>query len=274
MDEFYVVLASNTLNDNQPGNFTTILPQQIRLTSDHRVCLNEISFRKSWKLLNTLLDTVILFHIGNRIRGIRLSKQSFTDITGLIQDINESIEAERSCPRGTVAALHRHHPELARWSRQRAKAGTIKGTTFRVQGNRVYIDRPVGLYGIWIAPPLRRILGIGDEQVFTKATEKCGIAQPSLSGDIGILYVYSDFIKQRVVSNSFTNLLKAVSIPPGNDGDRVCINFPNPEYIPVSQLDLNYINIKIRSYSGELVEFLAGETVLVLSFKSFKRMFV
>jgi len=83
---------------------------------------------------------------------------------------------------------------------------------------------------------------------------------------INTLYVYSDIIKYQFVGDTLAPLLRTVHVP-NNFHIVNNITFDSPHYIPLSNLNINSINISIRDDTGASIHFLKGKTIVKLHFR-------
>ena len=65
-----------------------------------------------------------------------------------------------------------------------------------------------------------------------------------------IIYIYTDCIKEQLVSDVQAQLLRSVCINDGDTHQMQTISFDSPHYIPVTKTELDTIDINTRDETG------------------------
>lgn len=114
---------------------------------------------------------------------------------------------------------------------------------------------------------LHNILGYGIEQQGTR--RETAKYFPDVYGHLHNLFVYTDIVRTSIVGDSKSNLLRIINY----DQTYAIKNITkssifNPLlFIPVNKHYIDNISIKIRDYSGNPVQFLSGQVIVILVFK-------
>lgn len=77
-----------------------------------------------------------------------------------------------------------------------------------------------------------------------------------------IFYVYTDIIEHQYIGDTFKKLLKVVPVRNNDDSD--FISFTNPHYVPVEQMQFDFIHISIKDDSNNLIKFEDGFNKVIL----------
>ena len=217
-------------------------------------------------------DGIILFDCSGRLLSVRVPTGSYDTIESLISAVNLSIKSNIRLPDSAVReAFNANTYDMTEWHSTKIKRTGPQnhiGTELSLVNNKVHIKRPLQVRKIWMSPCLRSLLGVGANQWFTDPNEKAAATVPDLSAGLNILYIYSDIVAHRIVSDSYAPLLRAVSVPSETKfNTRVVIEFSNVQYVALDKTDIDTISIVIRDSLGRVVTFPAGEVVLTLHFK-------
>jgi hypothetical protein len=87
-----------------------------------------------------------------------------------------------------------------------------------------------------------------------------------LNKGVRLMYVYTDIIEYGIVGDVIAPLLRVV-IPRGERDEAVSTTFSKPYYLPVSQCDINAIEISINNELGMSMPFTSGKSASVLHFR-------
>lgn len=91
---------------------------------------------------------------------------------------------------------------------------------------------------------------------------------PPQVNKISALYLYTDIIEHQFVGDSFSPLLRTVSVPNSlRYGDYVSHNYIQPHYIPVVRNNIDFIELDLRSDTGEPIQFGSGKVIIKLHFR-------
>ena len=88
-----------------------------------------------------------------------------------------------------------------------------------------------------------------------------------ISANINSIYVYGDIVESSVVGDSFSKLLRVVSVPNTEFGGTEQRIYGNPSYFPVEKKEFQTIEIDIKDDTGSTLKFESGRVVVVLHFK-------
>ena len=82
------------------------------------------------------------------------------------------------------------------------------------------------------------------------------------------LFVYSNIVKQSIVGNLFTPILRLVEVPTQSRfGDQVVIPYASPHYKPVSVNKFDIIEIEIKDDTNTKIPFEFGRVIVKLHFR-------
>ena len=266
-NSFYVTLPSNVQGaiDNRISDYTTILPNTLRLSDDYHVAITEISYTKSW--YNVTQQSTFKFYDYKgeiaKIAGIGVGYYSLIDLVNtintVIKDCKKIIE----------------HPVLE-LDNFRKSVKIRNGKT------------SIGPVSVFLGYELEEMLGFARNDSYnidmlvekvsihslllTDSEIEKGYREPSQSVDIkaGIhfLMVYSDIVSHSIVGNTYANFLRSVKIDETvSHGDDVNIVFQKPYYFPIALHDINQIRINIKDDGGRPFEFQFGRVSVTLHFK-------
>lgn len=80
------------------------------------------------------------------------------------------------------------------------------------------------------------------------------------------IFLYSDICENHRVGNTFSPLLRCISLS-GEKDDQIVRIYNDPIYFPVKNKYIETIQIELRSSSGSKVVFATGKTIVTLSFR-------
>lgn len=77
------------------------------------------------------------------------------------------------------------------------------------------------------------------------------------------MLVYCDVLKDSIFGSQFTNLLRTIPFS-GQENERIVQSFQNPIYLPLKSDVMSSINIKIRDFNSQKIDFLTDNIYLLL----------
>jgi len=272
MEPFSIILPSNVHGppDNRIGRYQTYLPHRINLKDEKwEVALTEISYSKSY--YNVLPGSTVALQrsSGGLIGNPRKIEHGFYEtIDQLMTHINRLLLEENTLDE-PVMIFKDNFTRHAKFLIGKTKKDSIRGSN---DNEHVY---PL------IKGDLTHLLGLTNEEdvYFPKEAKSNDIDQDDLPPVIGLrpidltrgvgnLYIYCDIIRQSIVGNTLTKLLKVVQVPNVvKFGDQITITPENPVYIPLEKTDFSSILIDIKDQTGETIPFQFGRTICTLHFK-------
>lgn len=255
--DFYVILSSNTktISDfvNTLTHFEVNLARPIELETDYEVGLAEVSYTKSWynvpenyEIRLKTSDPQFKYPVARVYAGY------YDTASDLCNAINREIK------RNAISKVLSDTPPVLVYDQ---RTNTIEITAMRYQ-NQVatfkFPDYLGSMLGLEMSRPYLRHENIKEEP--SKHVD--------MSGGIHNLYIYSNIVKNRIVGNSFSQLVRVIDIPnKASFGEQVTLHYNNPHYIPVNTNTLRDIEILILDDSGAKIPFTHGRTTVTLHFR-------
>jgi hypothetical protein len=295
MPSFIYTLPSNVPNcngTNTLSRYVTELPSALKLDRGWRVGLCEISYTKSWfNVKQTQTVTIIddrggLFECPQKLeRGMYETEQHLVDA------INASIRSTTmfdDLVKGQASGmeLRKAKPkeqDLSKFSvleYPRIKLNPFNHVATLSIGKR---RDGVRLYAA-LGKEIEEMLGISQDSflysieettqtvvttVHTKSIKGRGgsFRAYDLNAGVHSLMVYCNLVEPVLVGNTYSQLLRSVSIPHSVPfGNQVVIPFQKLYYLPLSSTEFQTIEIEIRDDSNQLIDFQWGRTTITLEF--------
>ena len=277
--EQYVTLLSNSNNDyftNSTDHFKVKLPKILKFNEKWTVGLSEIHYTKTWFNIqeNQNLEIIIYKHPENEILTCMLPS-GYYSIDKLCQALNIVIKDRLKI--GKIPPNVQYNEELDKII-----------ITFGVDsGKQIFIKFSDDLYHILGLDKIRyqkrmddtlksyftktedlRKLFNNDELFFTQKNpgDLTYIADKTydITGGYHSFFLYTDIIKPTYVGDSYSPLIKIVQIPSNVEyGQNITIKYPNIQYFPLENNEIESIEIKICDDLGKPVKFL-GESLTIV----------
>lgn len=243
---FYVTLPSNSSMQYYPNNtctnYITKLKIPIQLEGPYEVALTEVCLPFNW---SAVVDGGITVRNKEKkiIEKIKLNWYIDQSINEIVEYLNKALK-EKKLP--LVFSYNMHNYLFGLYIPDEygiifsGNTGKELGFDFGIaegspRKNQFYADHPV----------------------------------PPHVNKISSLYLYTDIIEHQFVGDSFAPLLRTISVPNSlKYGDYISHNYIQPHYIPVTRNNIDYIEIDLRSDTGELIQFVSGKVIVKLHFRS------
>jgi hypothetical protein len=277
-DSFYIRLPSNVkvgsgFESNTLATYITKLATPQMLSKNYEVALAEISYTNSWYNINTdqemyvvddseqpISDTIVYLRAGRYE-----SQKAILDLLNRLLLNFESHNAILSVPFIEI------NPNSRRVS-------IISGK--KRDGAQIYLK---------FGRELSALLGF-DSEYFdkqmkydtenTNSTEAIEIHNQvvqgrqnanfnyELSGGIHSLYVYSNIVEPSLVGDSYSQLLRIVSVPRKSEfGDQIVLTYESPQYFKLLTREFQTIEMSIKDDTGSDIKFRFGRSVCTLHFR-------
>lgn len=226
-------------NNNTINQFTNILPSTLNLNENWRVGLKEISFPSNIKTFPNDNNEIIVTLMDEAMNYIPLSKyhckipnQKY-DATTLVKTLNDRVARHNSISflitDNVLSVISKENCEIE-ISYNIAKILSLDFTT--------------------TSPDYAKIKLIKHKRINIGNKINWILFRPAY------LMVYSELVKQSLISSAYTDILRVVPITKEEkDIEYQSIEFQNVEYRELANNIVNIIKIEIRSHSGELVPF-------------------
>lgn len=249
---FYLVLPSNSsfayYPENTVAHYVTRLPQDISISGEWEVGLEEIQYTHNWSSFKEDEAWMAYSEDGG---GAILT----------------AIGSRKSLPSGYYAhkgdILEGILDTLAEVKNLRRKLKM----TWDPKTNVIFMKVADG-FTFTPNAYLRRILGFPEttgNETFGEGTYYSS-GKDYLNQSLTALYVYCDIVQPRVVGDSMVSLLRTVPVS-GEHGRVVYQSFHNVQYIPLDRYHFHDIEIDIRDDTGQRVPFDGGRVVVTLRFR-------
>ena len=277
--EQYVTLFSNSNNDyfiNSPDHFKVKLPRILRFVDNWKVGLSEIHYNKTWfNIPESQSIKIILYnHIKNEEHDCILPEGYYT-IDKLCQGINVVM---KNCLK-----IEKLTPKL-KYNKELDKIVVTFGVD---SGRQIFVKFSHDLYHILgidkrkfekriddtlksyfnKTEELRKMLK--NENIFftqQNAGNVTYIADKTfdITGGYHSFFLYTDIIKPTFVGNSLSPLMKIVEIPSNKEfGDKISIKYPNIQYFPLENNEIDAVEIKMVDDLGKAIKFV-GESLTIV----------
>lgn len=261
--DFYIVLPSNTPTpsdfENTLAHFKVTLSQTINLDAEYEVALAEIGYTKSW--YNVPEDLPISMAMMNNKTWLppspvgTLPKGNYEEIGKLCDAINKigaDFAALYNSPLFKVRAPKLEYNDL---SNQITKVEGSSGT------KRTMFEFPDFLAAMLGLNKSRK--RIRNSEIIERPNEHVDIR-----GGIHNIYLYCNVVKDRIVGDTFANLLRVVAIPENTAfGAHVNIDYSKRQYLRINRSNLRDFEILLLDDSGAKIPFTHGRTTVTLHFR-------
>jgi hypothetical protein len=251
-DDFFMVLPSNTIckeyPDNKTSKYTIKLPKVVHLEGVWEVALSEIHYP----------------HTFLNIESEHAWIKCFKRISGHAVQVSPKLSLESGYYSGEE--IYRElNDKISR---------SFKGYRGKFKYNARNNKLTIALNPrekIQIGPRLARSLGFMSSTVYgnLSGTNKVSVsAEFSIDLNLAVhnIYVYTDIVKDTLVGNIYTTLLRIVSVEskPGTHISRV---FSHLYYHQVNTNNLSQIEISTKDNQGQLIKYQSGEVIVKLHFR-------
>jgi hypothetical protein len=242
---FYVTLPSNSsmqyFPNNKCTNYITKLKSSIQLDGPYEVALTEITIPFNW---SAVVD-------GGFV------------VKNLEKKIDETIKVNWYIDQSANEIVDHFNRLLQKKNLPLTFSYNIQTFLFRVYIPSDYSIQFIGTTGKELGFMFTLAEGSPKKNYFQASN-----SIPPNANKQSSVYIYSDIIEHQFVGDSFSPLLRTVSVPNNlRYGDTINHNYIQPHYVPVSRNNFDNIEIDIRSDTGDAIHFLTGKVVVKLHFK-------
>lgn len=263
MEEFYIILLSNSCMTYYPNNttthFTTKLPRHLDLAGDWRVALMDIHIPLTFSTLPKAENARRVRYsrkVANFPEEMDFDKGEFLVSSGVYSSLDQLISQinDRSAE---------SHIQLTLKTGSLVNARTACG-----------INCNVDQHSFELSPELRRIFGFEDGKTEKFVIKRNGDIDGNTPGNLHAnvptnLLVYADICKPYITGDVYSRLLRNVAL----DGTAVAYggvlskSFSQPIYVPLLCPTFETIEIDLRTATGQPVPFDFGTLTLTLHFR-------
>lgn len=242
----YVVISSKDSLHLYPwktmSNFRVKLSRRLYMKGTWECACVRFSFTNSLCTFNRpqevyMTETDLVGETEARLTDVLIAPQRFLSTEHLINVINETVKQEVSVGDNDV------HPSLTL-----DKYDRVKRVFGRINDKKYHLE---------LSPTLDLLLGLQRDGFHFLDAYKTD------------LYVYVDCIKSRIVGDVNAPLLTTIDI--GNrrmvPGEQTIVNITKPEYTPVSNSEVDEIEVQILDDTGRTPAFDFGVVSLTLHFR-------
>ena len=263
MASFYLFLPSNTNEDNTLTKFTTKLPETMRLDGEWEVSLVELTYTRSWFNIGNQKDASVVIYSYPK-PDPETGKNKLSQTIPLVVPLNH-YETPTQLIDGMTFAMHDRESKIptANPPQYRLLYDPVLGrTVFEVYEPNVTI---------YLSEKMAYMLGFDRQDVsatkrLPNSTVKVADHPPDMDGGINALYVYCNVVAPQIVGNTYSNLLRAVTVS-GNFNENITNIYTDRIYIPVLKKVFDSIEININDDAGRPILFEFGKTFVTLHFR-------
>ena len=128
-----------------------------------------------------------------------------------------------------------------------------------------------GGYCVHFGSDIARLLGFPSDNLI-KSIDNNEVSEVSPyhatpTGDLSTVYVYTDIIKQQIVGETSTPLLRIVNWNHSSKEDNTALIFEKLYFIPLKNSQFDVINILLLDDTGKEIAFEYGKVLVVLEFR-------
>lgn len=245
------VYLSNFNNPNiNASNFNTCLPKVLKFSKQWYCGLQDITFSNTFKTFpNNETEKIIIFEttdLGVNKTSIIVENLNY-DAHSLVKHINDKLTIQ------TKLAFFVLDEQLI-----------IESSNFNY---RIAITKALAcVLGLISVPEyysnISNVIVNIEQDTRVSATHKMNLNQfiPNY------LMIYTDLIKNSIINEKYTNLLRVVPIEQNITTSYQTVDFKNITYHEISNYLIDAIKIEIRDHSGQLIQFQNNDVNLHLCF--------
>ena len=247
VDNFYVVLPSNSRPDNTCARFRTTLATELAMVGEWECALVDITTPNNTRTILADDELTLSRTMPNSDEQLGwtfgMMRANYSKLEDMIADANTMLNNYNS----TVGDY---------------------ATFFEWGNNQIILKFNGG--GVWfidMTPNMAAVFGFDSKQLpaYNVTNEIFGIYPWDSKAGRRALYVYLDIIDCSHVGDSFVPLLRVVPIKESDA--RTDRQFTSPHYYRVSRKNIREIEVTIRDDTGGLFPFDSGKSVLKLHFR-------
>jgi hypothetical protein len=292
MEKLHIWLPSNVKSDpnNTTAEYTTRLPNTLRLDGKWECGLAEVSFTKSFTRVTITKPQVVGLMRLYKGERVALVHKFAIILAGDYSNVHLLVDLVNKYFRKYYAhTVNFKEPNLM--IDTESKRVTYEHGLYRpffgdeltdIFGLEVHdVDAKFTVKdGEWdfsdtsLFPELAKDLVLQDEQVHIKVLSNFPLKDYStadavkpcdLNGGIRNFFIYTNIIEPMIVGDIYAPLLRTVQVPGDRKpGEQIDILFEEIYFIPISIREISTINIAIKDSLGNLIPFNFGRTILHL----------
>ena len=228
--------------DNKAANFKVKTPYMSDFNSNamYECALTEIIFPNRFKNVRDNSNEIIVYQCNIKT-GVEYKIEShyYSTINSLIKKIKEVVTSNVSITFDKVE----------------------ERTRVKVSGG----------YCVHFGSDIARLLGFPSDNLI-KSIDKKEVIEVSPyhatpTGGLSTVYVYTDIIKQQIVGETSTPLLRIINWSHSSKEDNTALTFEQLYFIPLKNSQFDVINILLLDDTGKEIAFEYGKVLVVLEFR-------
>lgn len=270
--QFSIVLPSNSsmemFPDNKTSSYKVVLPHTLKVDRErYEVALSEIQFPVTWynmregknffvKTVHNVTDKEF-YSYYERNDMIPLAKEhKFKPTPGTVKV--------------TIPPGHYSKPEEIVTLLNEKESKRLRPIKFHYDsiGRRIKMTLEKHCTLKMSSSDIALCLGFHGQEYKTEKESKSFISESiaSVTSMYHSIYVYTNIIENQHTGNFKVPLLRVVPVQ-ANYGQLSCVNYDRPHYMPLSQSEIQTIEVDLRDDTGDLVSFESGKVVTTLLFR-------
>ncbi len=270
--QFTIVLPSNSSMDVFPNNKTSsykvVLPDTIDLDRErYEVALSEIQFPVTWYNIRqgrNFLNKVVY----------NLSDEEFQDRNAMVA---EGLDEKRddfkrilvtykiSIPPGYYSS-----PEEIVNLLNEGESKMFRPIKFFYDpiGKRITMNMEKHCVLQMESSDIMLSLGFHQQEYKTSKDDAIFVSESiaSVKSMYHSVYVYTNIIENQHTGNYKVPLLRVVPVR-ADYGQLSCVNYDRPHFVPLSQSNIQIIEVDLRDDTGDLISFESGKVLMTLLFR-------
>ena len=271
-DHFYITLPSDSSvhmhGEQGPSNYITELAKNLQLKSDNwEAGLAELTYTKTWPNVTGCKATVL-----HQRRGLH-TKRAVIDIP--IQQMSHGVELTDKLQQMINDALGTEGQKqniTVRFDNETKKAAFTFESGFGLELNKAlanilgFGDQTRVTIGNFIVVCTSEVSQDGIHSLFS-CESVWSVQAINLNANFPNLFVYTDIIEHQLVGDSYSPLLRTVSVTDDDVSHNVTVTFHDIHYCNVQRSNINNIHIRLCDHYGTDISFRSGRVIAKLHFR-------
>ena len=233
--------------DNKAANFKVKTPYMTDFNSNvmYECALTEIIFPNRFKNVRNNSNQIVVYRYMNKFgtnnaKEHKIESRYYPTIDSLIKKIEEVVSSK------------------------------FISITFDSEEERARV-KVSGGYRVHFGSDIARLLGFPSDNLI-KSIDENVVSEVSPyhatpTGGLSTVYVYTDIIKQQIVGETTTPLLRIINWNHSSNEDNTALSFEKLYFVPLKNTQFDAINILLMDDTGKEIEFEYGKVVVVLEFR-------